>query len=434
MIDLMCASFVMLLLIAENIYLYAFPKRKYFALRIAAVAAVCITVGLFFPRGRGYDLPIAVISLINFVRYFGLFMLTVGGMMLCYKEKFWNVFAACTAGYATQHFGNRLTSLLNLIPGFNFSFVGDVFVTALIVNPVPYFLAWFFFSRPVAKLKLQQSTDFKMNLLSVSVILMCIVVSRIGDFGGRSVVLNIAISLYGMIVSAMALCVQYALFVQKQKESELRITQYNLEKEKEQYNKWSESINFINTKYHDLKHGLALLEKYGDAAEIAETKAALETYDSHIVTGNEVMDALLEQKSLTFKEKNIQFAYVINGSELAFVSKSDIFSLFGNILDNADYAVTEIGDACNRVINLSVKRIGDMLSIHQENNYQGKIEFSQGLPLSRQRTDPNHGFGVKSISYIVKKYKGTMDISAADNIFSLNIMLPVPQSAPLPAV
>ena len=80
------------------------------------------------------------------------------------------------------------------------------------------------------------------------------------------------------------------------------------------------------------------------------------------------------------------------------------------------------------------KRIGDMLSIHQENNYQGKIEFSQGLPLSRQRTDPNHGFGVKSISYIVKKYKGTMDISAADNIFSLNIMLPVPQSAPLPAV
>ena len=138
MIDLMCASFVMLLLIAENIYLYAFPKRKYFALRIAAVAAVCITVGLFFPRGRGYDLPIAVISLINFVRYFGLFMPTVGGMMLCYKEKFWNVFAACTAGYATQHFGNRLTSLLNLIPGFNFSFVGKLVFNSSLFNCVGF--------------------------------------------------------------------------------------------------------------------------------------------------------------------------------------------------------------------------------------------------------------------------------------------------------
>ena len=425
MIDIVCASFVITLLAAENIYLYPFPKRKLFALRLCAAVAVCITVGLFFPSDKGDESTVALKSFINFLRYFGLFAVTVAGMMFCYEGKFWDIFASCTAGYATQHFGSRLTQLFSLIPALDFSFPGAVFVKAVIYNPLPYFLAWFFFSRPVAKLKLQQPADFKMNILSVGMIFACIVVSRVGDFGERSDVLTVTISLYGMIVAVMALWVQYGLFVRRQKDMQLRITQYNLEREKEQYIKWSESINFINIKYHDLKHGLAMLEKYGDPAEIAETKAALETYGSHINTGNEVLDALLEQKSIAFKEKNVQFAYIVNGAQLAFISKSEIYALFGNILDNADCAVSEVPDKENRIVNLSVKRVGDMLVIHQENNFVGRLEFSDGLPLSRSGQDPNHGFGIKSISLIVKKYRGTLEITTADNVYSLNIIMPV---------
>lgn len=426
MTDLVCASFVLTLLVAENIYLYPFPKRRRFPLRMCVAVIVSITAGLFFPSFRGYDMNLVLESFLNFVRYFGLFALTVACMMFCYEGKFWDVFASCTAGYATQHFGSRLTQLFNLIPALNFSFPGAVFVKALIYNTLPYFLAWFFFSRPVAKLKLYQSADSRMNLLSVGMIFACIVVSRVGDFGERSAVLTITISLYGMIVSVMALTVQYALFVRRQKDMELRIANYNLEREKEQYKKWSESINYINVKYHDLKHGLALLEKYGDVSEIAETKAALETYDSHISTGNDVLDALLEQKSITFKEKGVQFAYVINGAELDFISKSEIYALFGNILDNADYAVSEVPDRENRIVNLSVKRIGDMLVIHQENNFVGSLNFSDGLPVSANRQDPNHGFGIRSISLIVKKYRGTLEITTESNVYSLNIVVPVP--------
>lgn len=44
-------------------------------------------------------------------------MLTVGGMMLCYNTKLWNVFAAYAEGYAARHFGMRLTPLLEFICG-----------------------------------------------------------------------------------------------------------------------------------------------------------------------------------------------------------------------------------------------------------------------------------------------------------------------------
>lgn len=426
MIDLACAAFAVALLSAENIYLYAFPKRRMFALRLVGVCAVFLVIALFFPRGNDLGLGLFGISLMSFIRFFGLFALSVGAMMLCYRGKFWHIFAACTSGYATQHFADRVGRLFMLIPALDFSFRGAAFVNLLIYNPLIYLLAWFVFARPVALLRLKQYGDTKMNILSVSTILMCIVVSRIGDYGRDDVLLNVAISIYGLIVSAMALCVQYVLFVQRNKESELAFTEYNLEKEKAQYDKWSESIGFINAKCHDLKHGLALLDRYGDSAEIAETKAAIEVYDSRMDTGNDVLDALLEEKSRAFKEVNVQFACVADGAQLKFISKHDIYSLFGNILDNAARALAQVEDANNRVINLSVKRIGDMLVIHQDNIFSGDIEFSDGLPLSSRRDDPNHGFGIKSISLIVKKYKGTMNISAQNGIYSINIIVPVP--------
>ena len=49
------------------------------------------------------------------------------------------------------------------------------------------------------------------------------------------------------------------------------------------------------------------------------------------------------------------------------------------------------------------------------------------LPFSRLKTknDIGHGFGLKSIKYIAKKYDGNMYWANNDGIFSLQIMIPV---------
>ncbi len=64
-----------------------------------------------------------------------------------------------------------------------------------------------------------------------------------------------------------------------------------------------------------------------------------------------------------------------------------------------------------------------MLSVHMENYYEGEITFENGLPKTSRDTG-YHGFGVKSMSYIVKKYNGYMNMSAESGVFTLDIVFP----------
>lgn len=124
---------------------------------------------------------------------------------------------------------------------------------------------------------------------------------------------------------------------------------------------------------------------------------------------------------------NITLTCMADGNALKIMHESDIYSLFGNALDNAVNAVKEIEDANKRNISLIVRGAGDTVIIHIENFYEGNVAFSEGLPQTNK--DKNfHGYGVKSIKKIVEKYNGIMNYSVTENIFSLDMILQ-PQAA-----
>ena len=43
-----------------------------------------------------------------------------------------------------------------------------------------------------------------------------------------------------------------------------------------------------------------------------------------------------------------------------------------------------------------------------------------------KRSRDYHGFGLKSICMIVDKYKGDVSVRTENNVFNLNIVLPIP--------
>jgi hypothetical protein len=69
-----------------------------------------------------------------------------------------------------------------------------------------------------------------------------------------------------------------------------------------------------------------------------------------------------------------------------------------------------------------------MLHIQEENYCTDNLTFVKGLPVTTKKDTLNHGFGMKSISLIVKKYNGNMSILTEDHIFHLNIVLLKPKS------
>ena len=72
-----------------------------------------------------------------------------------------------------------------------------------------------------------------------------------------------------------------------------------------------------------------------------------------------------------------------------------------------------------------------MLVVSCENYYDGKnIKFASELPVTSKEDKDYHGFGVKSMKLLVKKYGGDMTVGADGKVFRVKILLPVPKGKP----
>ena len=115
---------------------------------------------------------------------------------------------------------------------------------------------------------------------------------------------------------------------------------------------------------------------------------------------------------------------MVDASGLKDITEGDLYAFFGNILDNAIEAVSQIKDIERRCIGLHVQSFQGFVSIMVDNYYEGKINFKNGLPITIKENKLNHGFGLKSIQLITEKYDGEMHINVEDNIFRLTLLFP----------
>ena len=217
--------------------------------------------------------------------------------------------------------------------------------------------------------------------------------------------------------------------IQRQLEKDVDTLSVLLHQSEEQYKQSNENIKLLNLKCHDLKHQVReYTEKRSiDSQYIDDLVSLINIYDSSVKTGNEALDLILTEKSLLCHKNQINITCLADCSKLGFVSNSDLYSLFGNIIDNAIEAVTKLTDPHKREINLVVKNVNNFVSIDIENYYQGKIELdSDGLPKTTKDNENYHGFGLKSVLMIVNKYNGDLHINVDNSIFSLSILLLIP--------
>src|SRR5699024_7780133 len=174
-------------------------------------------------------------------------------------------------------------------------------------------------------------------------------------------------------------------------------------------------------KFHDLKHQLTHLSNRIDATEMEELKKIVSIYDIPL-TGHKVLDVVMTEKKLQCEQEDIELTYMVDGEKLNFMRETDIYSLFGNALDNAINSVRSLKNKDKRVVSLIVKETMGLISIRLENYFQGELKFQDGLPVTTSEDKNLHGFGMKSMSYLVKKYGGELSIKLDDDIFNLNII------------
>lgn len=202
------------------------------------------------------------------------------------------------------------------------------------------------------------------------------------------------------------------------------------EKQKEQYLLAKENIELINRKTHDLKHHVLALRNMTDEAQkekyFKEIENSLEIYGSIVRTGNQVLDTILTDKSLLCNAKDIKIHCIVDGSKLSFIDPIDLYAILGNAVDNAIAGVSQIKEKERRIIDLNIFSKDAFLIINISNPLAEIPEFKDGLPVSRRAKSGYHGYGMRSISYNVKKYDGHMSVSIENNCFVLKIVFPRP--------
>lgn len=198
-----------------------------------------------------------------------------------------------------------------------------------------------------------------------------------------------------------------------------------LEDEKRQYEAFRKSVDYVNIKCHDLKHELQRIRQSGsvNTEALEEIAQGVALYEAFANTGNETLDILLTEKTLECESDGIAFSFMADAAALSVMDASDIYSLFGNLLDNAIGYVKKLDDKDKRFIRLFVKPQGGMILIHEENYFEGVAVFVEGLPQTTKDDKIYHGFGIKSMQRTAKKYGGDIRISTDDGMYKADILI-----------
>ena len=111
----------------------------------------------------------------------------------------------------------------------------------------------------------------------------------------------------------------------------------------------------------------------------------------------------------------------MNGSDLSGWSAGDIYSFFGNAIDNAMNSVSGLEED-RRSISITEQTRGKLKNIRIENFYSGEMKFEDGLPVT-SGDRRYHGFGMKSIKMVADSYGCILSVKAEDGIFCLDLFV-----------
>lgn len=434
--------FITEILVIEFLLSFRNKKKKNFILRSIISIFLCYVVAIFFPLMEG----VSYSSFYSSMMFITLFMVTICSLKFIYEITWKKIFFIGITAYTAQHISYEIFTLFGAITQYtaifgmytsdivDFSSFNSATLLIMLIYLGIYIMIYLITYLTIGK-KTNSENSFELNktnllLISCLILVIDIIINSIIIYSNETYtqMQQILYSLYNVICCTMVLYIQSNMITIKDMKKEIDIITQLLKQSQKQYEISKENIEMINMKCHDIKHQVnSYIKKHSiDEEEIQYINNAISIYDSLVKTGNETLDIILTEKSLICKNKDIILTCMTDCKELTFIKDSDLYALFGNIMDNAIEATTNIKLKEKRCIALNIHSVGKFISVTIKNYYNGEIKFSsEGLPLTNKEDKTYHGYGLKSIQTIVQKYNGTLSISTEEQIFKLNLLFPI---------
>lgn len=418
-------NFFITLFLAELIICTKFRVRKYYVPKLIAGIGVCLLISYFWPEL--VHISQTYLLWVDALKFLLIFICTYVILLLCYEADLWSLAFVVTAGYCVQHISYQTFSIVDFASGIlpNWAKVVTLFSICAVIYSLMYVTL-------IRRLKFGESVPInsrRLLLVAIIVVVIGVFVSFYGAVlsfrAGRPEVVEgilIVVCLFSILSCLLALTLLKALIDLRQGEKERAVLQHMLHQAKQQYNMSEENINIINIKCHDLKHQLLALGDRVDREQLNKIAEAVDIYDSSFETGNKALDVLLTEKSLICMKNHVRLTCMLDGSVLNYWKPGDIYSFFGNAIDNAFGSVSSLEDE-KKVISITSETRGNLINIRIENYYSGEINFEDGLPVT-SKDRRYHGFGMKSIKMVAEGYGCVVGVEIHGDIFCLSLFVP----------
>lgn len=235
------------------------------------------------------------------------------------------------------------------------------------------------------------------------------------------------------IIFSMLILVAVLFFhLNRQYEMEKKITQLEIEKNEllqRDYRLLKNTYAANARLFHDFHNHIEALHRYlvkdrtAEAVQYLEDlRAPIEAVTQPVWIGDEAADYLLGSRLALADSKKIQMHYNIEYPQHTNIRSVDLVAILGNLLDNALEAV-ESTEGKLRFINLTIRRINEMLIIKLENGCKAAPVIADGEVKTTKQDKNLHGWGLKSVRTAAEYYDGTVETVYENNRFCTVVTL-----------
>lgn len=421
------------------LFFFKAKRRKHTIIRLVLglITIASLITGLSFLNGylltlSGFEGVVAAI--VSTASYLILFSLIFIFMLILFVGNPFELFSNYLKAYATRQFAFALYIVIveAFNPALNFLDINYVGLNSCLLYIFIYLLVYLAFFILIRK----RVIDVSLNKLDTSLLVFYnvifffnIVLSSICEYYSTD---NNLMYIMVMISELLSLVLVISFDVYVKKSRDLKIDNYinsRLLKQQEWQFKFAKTnMESLKIKAHDLKHQVRILRQGGDEADklLKKLEDEIGTYNEIVVTDNQVLNIILQEKWFYCKKHNIKLTTNVNPNAFSKVSNTDLYILLGNILDNAIEAVMKIQDKEQRVISVEITSKNSLSSIRCDNYYVGNLEYDKESKsfITSKSDKVSHGLGIKSIELLAHKYQGTTKITTDSNIFTIIVTIP----------
>ena len=181
--------------------------------------------------------------------------------------------------------------------------------------------------------------------------------------------------------------------------------------------------------YHDLHNHIEAIYQcliQGDTKEAVryceDLRTPVRQISQTVWTGDKALDYLISSKMALAGQEQIKTKVNIEYPHNTNIRSVDLTTILGNLLDNALEAAKTAPEGL-RCLNLTIRRINDMLIIKVENGYGDTTVQENGKQLKSKKDKDFHGWGRKSVQTAADRYDGTIRTDYKDHVFQSVVTL-----------